>query len=117
MSGAPIRTRHGNKPTVLYRAFDRHGQLLYVGITIDAQKRLKQHGWRSAWWPLCARVEQQIFADRRSALDAERDLIETLRPPYNVTIAEHVRRTQESCRQARDANRKFAELEQGRVAS
>jgi len=35
----------------LYRAYGKHGHLLYVGVTGSPCNRLTEHRRRAAWWP------------------------------------------------------------------
>ena len=40
----------------LYRHYDANGELLYVGISLNALNRLAQHREVSAWFPDIAKV-------------------------------------------------------------
>lgn len=70
--------------TALYRHFDKHGQLLYVGISLNAINRLAQHGNSAAWFDQIARVTIQWLPSRASALAAEAIAIAGERPIHNV---------------------------------
>lgn len=70
--------------TALYRAYDAHGVLLYVGITKDPQTRMRGHERTSEWWAEMQSVSFEWFDTRRAALDEETRLIGALRPPFNV---------------------------------
>jgi predicted GIY-YIG superfamily endonuclease len=70
--------------TAVYRAFDAAGRLLYVGITKSPQTRMRGHQRTSEWWPEMQSVVFEWHATRIEALDVERDLIESLRPPFNI---------------------------------
>jgi predicted GIY-YIG superfamily endonuclease len=37
-------------PTALYRLYDRDGVLLYVGITLDFARRMRDHARVQPWW-------------------------------------------------------------------
>jgi predicted GIY-YIG superfamily endonuclease len=68
----------------LYRHFAADGELLYVGVSLSALRRLQQHQQRSPWFDHIARVEIQAFQSRGEALTAERQAIATERPTHNA---------------------------------
>ena len=68
----------------LYRHFDSLRNLLYVGISLDAIKRLRQHGHTSDWCHQIASVEIEQFANRQEAMKAEREAILSEKPAFNV---------------------------------
>ncbi len=79
------RTVIGNAhETAVYRAFDAEGRLLYVGITKSPHARMRGHERTSEWWPEMQSVFFEWKASRVEALDLERELIESLRPPFNI---------------------------------
>lgn len=80
--------RYDKKPTYVYRASDAAGSLLYVGITHDPDQRLKSHRYKAQWWKDASRMEWLLFPNRRAALDAEREVIDTEHPSHNVTWEE-----------------------------
>ncbi|MEU6233811.1 GIY-YIG nuclease family protein [Kitasatospora sp. NPDC047058] len=41
-------------PTALYRCYDENGWLLYVGITLDPDRRFREHTKTFGWWPAVA---------------------------------------------------------------
>ncbi|MCG2622185.1 GIY-YIG nuclease family protein [Arthrobacter sp. I2-34] len=68
---------HRNNPTVrntyLYRIYDRHGALLYVGTADGPDLRLGAHGNRHRrWWPEAAAARWERFHDPDEAAYAER---------------------------------------------
>lgn len=70
----------------VYRHYDGDEQLLYVGSTIDPDVRQATHRRGS---PFADFVEITIvtwYADKRSALDAERAAIETESPVFNDAL-------------------------------
>lgn len=71
-------------PTSLYRHFASDGALLYVGISLSWPARTKAHAKGSRWFEQVAKVEIERFADRASALDAEREAIKREKPKFNV---------------------------------
>ena len=73
----------------LYRFFNRHGRLLYVGITIDPERRTKEHAARAwhatgAWFGEVAAVRMEFFPDERSARAAEMEAIKAEWPLCNI---------------------------------
>lgn len=70
--------------TCLYRHFDRRSNLLYVGVSLNALKRLMQHREVSGWFGEIHRVEIERFATRQEALSAERNAISGENPRHNI---------------------------------
>lgn len=70
--------------THLYRHFDKHGALLYVGVSLNTLIRLGQHGDHSHWYDSIARVEIETFETRQKALEAEARAIFEEKPKHNV---------------------------------
>jgi predicted GIY-YIG superfamily endonuclease len=72
-----------DKATDLYRHFDADGTLLYVGISLSAIARLKQHKNAAGWRGKIAQVTIETLPSREAALDAESAAIKTERPLWN----------------------------------
>jgi predicted DNA-binding transcriptional regulator AlpA/predicted GIY-YIG superfamily endonuclease len=72
--------------TALYRHFDKHGDLLYVGISLNAAARLSQHR-NKPWFAQIANVTVEKFATREEALAAEKRAIMDELPRFNVAMA------------------------------
>lgn len=70
----------------LYRHFDSEGRLLYVGISLSAVERLKQHVARSGWASDIASITVETHPDREAAMKAERAAVERERPLYNKML-------------------------------
>lgn len=70
-------------PTSVYRYYDRHGLLLYVGITRQGIGRNRQHNDKAEWWPFVVRQEVEHLPSRPAALAREKRLIQQHRPPFN----------------------------------
>lgn len=68
--------------TTLYRHFCKD-ELLYVGISINALKRLGQHRDRSHWFNQINRIEMEKFETREQAIFAEIKAIQTENPKFN----------------------------------
>lgn len=70
---------------VLYRFYDAHGHLLYVGITQNPPSRFRSHEETKTWWELVADIKLETFASRLELAVAERAAITAEVPFYNVT--------------------------------
>src|SRR5690349_21062741 len=75
--------RQGPVPTSVYRYYDEHGVLIYVGITKQGMGRNLQHNGRAEWWPYVVRQEVEHFDTRPLAAAREKELIRQFRPPFN----------------------------------
>jgi hypothetical protein len=67
----------------LYRFYDATGTLLYVGITAELLRRVKQHEGTKAWWHQVANIAVEHFASRADVLEAEKLAIATECPAFN----------------------------------
>lgn len=81
-SGRPDR-RDGVVITSLYRLYDEHGDLLYIGITNSLVARVRAHRLKPWGWQIRT-VEWTEFIDREIALNEEACAIYTERPFFNV---------------------------------
>lgn len=68
----------------LYRFYDNDGVLLYVGITINPQARVKQHGRVQVWWRDVAFARFEHFDSVAAARIAEAEAIASEDPLHNV---------------------------------
>ena len=71
-------------PTSVYRYYDKHGVLLYVGITGRGLARNSEHNKTKEWWQYVTRQEVEHYKTRRAAHNIEKELIRQHRPPFNV---------------------------------
>ena len=71
----------------LYR-FWAADELLYIGISVDAFKRAKQHSRAAAWWGEADKVTFQKYPNRRSVSLAESAAVKAEHPKYNITYNE-----------------------------
>lgn len=71
------------QPHVLYRAYDKHDRLLYVGITKQLHRRMLGHA-ASAWRPFMDRVESEEFGGYVGAAYAEARAIREESPLFNL---------------------------------
>lgn len=72
-------------PTALYRLFDQDGALLYIGIAVDPEVRLRVHSREKTWWPQVAQRSIEWFASRPEAEAAEIQAITSESPTHNVS--------------------------------
>ena len=72
-----------NQPCDLYRWFDKDDNLLYVGISINAYNRAKQHRDQADWWDDAAKMTIEKFENRLLASDAEVLAIQNENPKHN----------------------------------
>lgn len=70
--------------TALYRHFDASNRLLYVGISLSAVSRLKQHTMDKEWAGDIVTVTVEQYETRQEALDAERSAIIAEKPLWNI---------------------------------
>jgi predicted GIY-YIG superfamily endonuclease len=78
--------------TELYRYFAADGRLLYVGVSLDALRRAKQHYKTADWIVGSTSVTFERYATREAALLAEAEAIRAERPVYNIVHAVRRRR-------------------------
>jgi excinuclease UvrABC nuclease subunit len=70
--------------TDLYRHWDKDHVLLYVGISLSAMHRLRQHKETSKWFSEIVSVTIERFETRTEAMAAERKAIKSENPKYNI---------------------------------
>jgi excinuclease UvrABC nuclease subunit len=75
-----------NRPTHLYRFFDKDGRLFYIGVSLSAVIRLAQHVQGSHWVHHACQVIWETLPNRYAALKAEKDAIQAERPPLTSPI-------------------------------
>ncbi|WTW93481.1 GIY-YIG nuclease family protein [Streptomycetaceae bacterium NBC_01309] len=79
-----------HRRTAVYRLFDAAGVLLYVGISVDPQKRFKNHKHGNGrnkpkeWWPDVVTADLEWFDSRPQAETAESFAIVTEHPRHNT---------------------------------
>lgn len=71
-------------PGYVYRYFDRDDNVLYVGLTDDFGRRLKEHHQIASWFPNVQRCEVFFFDDYADAEMTESTLIRANTPLHNV---------------------------------
>jgi len=68
----------------LYRHWSDAGGLLYVGVTNNPGKRIKDHKRGSAWFEGVGNITLEKFDSRPEVLRAEKDAIQKENPEYNI---------------------------------
>lgn len=74
------------KSCTVYRHFDKEGTLLYVGVSLNAIARLRQHHDYSTWFRQINNVTLESFPSREEALEAEALFIKNEKPLYNKQL-------------------------------
>ncbi len=71
--------------SVLYRHFDAHGRLLYVGVAVNPKKRLSEHASAGANWVcVVAKSTYKRFRTHKEVLAAEIEAIKKESPLWNI---------------------------------
>ena len=60
-----------DKPTVLYRLWDKDDNLLYIGISFGPIKRLKEHGVDKPWFSEITAITLEHLTTRTDASEKE----------------------------------------------
>lgn len=86
ISRRPLRNSRPDRslPHYVYRLFDIHDRLIYVGCTWDPKSRLDTHAKSSWWYEQVARTRVVIFPSRLYALEKEREAIGEENPRWNI---------------------------------
>lgn len=71
------------KITGLYRHYNMQGDLLYVGISLNAVNRSYGHSRAAPWWDEITNITVERFPSRGAAEAAERAAIQNEKPRYN----------------------------------
>ena len=69
--------------TTLYRHFDKYGMLLYVGISNDPDRRIKEHKEKK-WYRYIHKIKIKEYKSRDKALELEEKAIKKELPIYNT---------------------------------
>lgn len=69
--------------TILYRAYAADNRLLYVGISDDVERRMKEHRLQSSWYADCTRLTRIEYPTREAARIAEEGAIRQEKPEGN----------------------------------
>ena len=71
---------------IVYRAFSKNNDLLYIGVTQNLKSRVSTHKSSKEWWGEVDRIDEESFGDRISAMKAEVVAIKLENPKYNKRI-------------------------------
>lgn len=69
---------------ILYRIYDDHGKLLYVGATTNPALRYSAHHHSQPWWDDAAEIKLEHLDSAEELTSAELFAIETEAPEYNL---------------------------------
>lgn len=69
--------------TQLYRFFSQNGTLLYVGISLSALSRYRNHKTSANWWLEISSIQVVNYPSKELAVAAEKEAIISERPLYN----------------------------------
>lgn len=72
-----------SEPTSVYRYYDAHKVLIYVGITKRGVLRQREHNEHAEWWQFVGSQEVDHYDTREIASAQESFLIRQHRPPFN----------------------------------
>lgn len=75
-----------SKRPVVYRIYSREDELLYIGSTIDLDKRIPVHAGTQWWWGAFHRIAIQVFPTITAARAVEAQAIGSEDPRYNVLL-------------------------------
>lgn len=70
--------------TALYRHFDKDGNLLYLGVSLNAIERTISHRDKSPWYQDIARIEIEWHNSRSAAYYHEKRAIQYEHPRHNI---------------------------------
>ena len=70
----------------LYRHFNSEGALLYVGISVNAINRTRQHSKVSKWYGEISTITIQHYLNREEAIEAEGIAVKLEGPLYNIRL-------------------------------
>jgi hypothetical protein len=83
LGGGMTAPRQSTGTSVLYRAYDYAGRLLYVAATNDLDAELGRQERISTWWKYATRIETEEFRTLRAAAEQKAALVRELQPPGN----------------------------------
>ena len=85
--GESLPAHEDMESQVLYRMFDDAGELLYVGVSKSALRRMAEHLETKPWINQVANTTFEHYPTRHAVLTAERKAIRNELPRYNIQHA------------------------------
>lgn len=74
--------RLSDRKTAVYQIRDAGGRLVYIGMTDNPERRMRQHS-EKWWWPREPQVTVDWYGSRNEAKSVETKMIGLLKPPQN----------------------------------
>lgn len=81
--------------TSVYLYYDEYNFLIYVGVTSRGMARNQEHDKSKSWWKYVVRQDVEHYRTRGEALDRERHLIVTRKPPFNTQLNKNHKQAKE----------------------
>jgi len=72
------------KENILYKIFNCDNEIIYIGITIDFQSRIKDHKYTKDWWSEVSYIRKTKYKNRFKVLEAEKRAIKKYNPVFNI---------------------------------
>lgn len=79
-------TNNLRKKGMVYRHFDKDGNLLYVGMSMNPFKRLGGHRFESIWFDRIVKITIERYPTKWDAITAERRAIRNENPQFNKSV-------------------------------
>lgn len=82
----------GERQHTLYRFYNDRGELLYVGRTVSARRRWREHEKTAAWFDDVSWVTREVLPSAEAVDVAEREAISNEGPLHNIALNGRVSR-------------------------
>jgi len=79
-----VYAKKAGKKTSLYIQINKRGEILYIGVSLNASSRSKDHKAQSKWFEEIKAIHIEWFDNRWEAETMELVLIKLLKPKYNI---------------------------------
>jgi predicted GIY-YIG superfamily endonuclease len=87
-----MKGQQATHPACVYRFFDAHDELLYIGSTISLPRRVVEHNKGQSWWREVDRATVVHYDSEGAARGAERDAIRAEGPKFNTAQKRRVKK-------------------------